>query len=242
MNDIIKTGTDRVREATRSRLRKASYLARDMGVSNDTLHAFAEGKANLSPEIISKLAEHLFPNAVFDHKIDRLRSANKAPALSFVAPDPYIHEPSQTAHTGGITLPPSKKPQPSQPLNPGGRRNNKVWRPSPWHRMSIRPRLRSTISRNRQTQSSTHRGHLYCMHMKVVATSVFPGTFRTCRDSLTMSVDRGKADLALELMTGYIDSNNYLSNFSVISLARCQAPVRPSKSRPRITSAPILTA
>ena len=47
MSEGIATGTDVIREMLRNKRTNLAILARDLGISSDTLHAFIDGKRSL---------------------------------------------------------------------------------------------------------------------------------------------------------------------------------------------------
>jgi hypothetical protein len=114
----MKTGTQVLREALLNRMRKLNLgrMAQDIGVSLVALEAFATGKANLTPDILVKLAPQLFPNAIWDPEIDRLRPENQQPPSSYVLPPTYVPEPRPPypfVQGPGPQLANSPTPQPS---------------------------------------------------------------------------------------------------------------------------------
>src|SRR6266436_4057618 len=69
-----RTGTDVLRQALSVRNRKINIaaMARDLGIANAALDAFAFGQAGLPPETLKALATHLFG------EIDMLRPTTRA--------------------------------------------------------------------------------------------------------------------------------------------------------------------
>ena len=79
-----------------------SWLAKEVGISNETLHDFACGTTALSNERLQALTEILFNgHAVFDEKLDRLRSARQAEPTTTQAH--RVSFPDRTAAVGEDT-------------------------------------------------------------------------------------------------------------------------------------------
>ena len=83
MSEGIATGTDVIREMLRVRNKRTNLaiLARDLGISSDTLHAFIDGKRSLPIPVLQGLTKELWNgHAVYDPEVDRLRPALQEPA------------------------------------------------------------------------------------------------------------------------------------------------------------------
>jgi hypothetical protein len=107
----INNGTDAIREALRQRGFKinTANLARDLGLSSDTLDGFIQGRTKLSPESLQALTLHLFHgHAEYVPAIDRLCSINRNEAQPLgIRPEPY---------GGGSNIPPyAGPPRPVKP-------------------------------------------------------------------------------------------------------------------------------
>lgn len=72
MPEPIVTGIEAIRAATKIRVKKMSYgiLAREIGIANDTLLAFSEGRAQLSEKQLCALARELWQHTIFDPVAD----------------------------------------------------------------------------------------------------------------------------------------------------------------------------
>jgi hypothetical protein len=102
-----QTGTDRLRAGIAARVANLAYarLARDLGVAAETLLAFGQGRINLPPEVLVRLAEELWDKVTYDVELDLLRPAERTEArpLGVTAP-PYV--PAPPSFTTG--LPPAQ--------------------------------------------------------------------------------------------------------------------------------------
>ena len=101
MSEVITTGTDAIRQMLRVRNKKMNLaiLARDLGISSDTLHAFIDGKRSLPIPVLQDLTKVLWNgDAVYDPEVDRLRPARQEPAKPLgVLPSLTIPLPTYTA-------------------------------------------------------------------------------------------------------------------------------------------------
>ena len=89
----IETGTDVLRQVLVARHMGRASLARDLGVSNEALHNFANGKGTLPPAVLQALAlDWSGGNIIYDPAIDRLRPANKIEPRSLGSGPPPITE------------------------------------------------------------------------------------------------------------------------------------------------------
>ena len=88
-----KTGTDVICDAVKLQVKRARYgrMAQEVGISNDTLLAFAEGRNELSDEVLGKLARELWQRTEFDAEKNLL--VTKSRPLCAVAPTPYTPGP-----------------------------------------------------------------------------------------------------------------------------------------------------
>ena len=69
MSEVITTGTDLIRQMLRVRNKKMNLasLARDLGISSDTLLAFIDGKRSLPIPVLQGLTKELWNgHAVYD--------------------------------------------------------------------------------------------------------------------------------------------------------------------------------
>ena len=76
MSEAITTGTDLIRQMLRARNKRTNFaiLARDLGISSDTLHAFIDAKRSLPIPVLQGLTKELWNgHAVYDPEVDRLR-------------------------------------------------------------------------------------------------------------------------------------------------------------------------
>ena len=93
MTNEIKTGTDALRQVLVARHMGRGSLARDLGISNETLHAFASGKGTLPQAVLEALAKDWSGgHIIYDPTIDRLRPANTAEPRSQGSGPPPIHQ------------------------------------------------------------------------------------------------------------------------------------------------------
>jgi hypothetical protein len=116
MSDKPVTGTDAIRSALRARKLSRALIARDIGVPSDDLETFANSSsAKLAPEILQRLASHLFAgSAEYLPELDRLRSTNRAEPLPMgIAPAPFVPTPGPV-HAGPVAAQ-TGYPQPSPP-------------------------------------------------------------------------------------------------------------------------------
>jgi hypothetical protein len=107
------TGTDILRDATRSRRQKGhlGILARDLHVSISDLEAFTDNGRPLPEPVLQALAKEFF-NAELDIAANRLRSLNNAaPKLMGIAPAPLDRN--------AVTYPPRADPKARHYINPG---------------------------------------------------------------------------------------------------------------------------
>ena len=101
MSEVITTGTDAIRQMLRVRNKRINLasLARELGISSDTLHAFIDGKRSLPIPVLQDLTKKLWNgHAVYDPEVDRLRPARQEPAKPLgVLPSLTIPLPTYTA-------------------------------------------------------------------------------------------------------------------------------------------------
>jgi hypothetical protein len=108
MNEVITTGTDVIRQKLRVRNKRMNLasLARELGITLDTLLGLADGKRSLPIPVLQDLTKKLWNgDTVYDAEVDRLRPARREPAkpqgvmprLTIPLPT-YTAGPAQTAH------------------------------------------------------------------------------------------------------------------------------------------------
>lgn len=128
MSEVV-TGTDAIRRAVALRVKRMDYgrVAREVGIANETLVAFAEGRVQLSNERLCKLATELWQHTEFDPEQNLLRSTNRTPPQPMGIPpapyDPeqhpsYLPDPVGGWTRGSFHLPPA--PPPSRPAKRPG--------------------------------------------------------------------------------------------------------------------------
>ena len=125
--DKIVTGTDVLKAALFARNAKINLLgvAKDTGVAVTTLEDFLVGKAVLTAEALDTLARYLFPGAVYDSTIDRLRPALQAPPLPMGIAPPPIDPKTLPVFKAG---PAKATPQPVVPVKPVVRQPLPGWK------------------------------------------------------------------------------------------------------------------
>ena len=121
MSQGIATGTDVIREMLRVRNKRTNFaiLARDLGLSSNTLDAFIDAKRSLPIPVLQGLTKELWNgHAVYDPEVDRLRPALQEPAKPLGAlPSLTIPLPTFTAGPAQGGLRPVKV-QITEPDNP----------------------------------------------------------------------------------------------------------------------------
>ena len=55
MTEPVVTGTDVIRQAVKAKRPNTAVLARELGLSNETLLSFCEGRVQLKPETLQAL-------------------------------------------------------------------------------------------------------------------------------------------------------------------------------------------
>ena len=121
MSADIETGTDALRAILVARRMGRASLARDLGVSNETLHAFAHGKGTLPPAVLQALAIDWSGGSImYDPASDRLRPANTIEPRSQGSGPPPITETMTLPKFKGGPAPaqtgyPSPKPKARRP-------------------------------------------------------------------------------------------------------------------------------
>jgi len=115
MKNDIDSGTDALRGAVaaRNKQQNLTYLAKEIGVSNEALHSFARGTTTLAADKLQALAGMIYGgNAEFVPELDRLRSVNKVEPVSLGIHPPRYVPPSDRYEVGTLT---SAGPQPVKP-------------------------------------------------------------------------------------------------------------------------------
>ena len=121
------TGTAVLRAAVAASKIRTEILARGAGVSNGELHAFADGKADLSPQAKIALAEFLFQHTTFDVGRDRLKPTNTEPPTPLgTRPAACTPKPIAT-NCDGV-----RGPQPTGKKSAAPSRAPATWRPPGW--------------------------------------------------------------------------------------------------------------
>jgi DNA-binding phage protein len=145
MNEVITTGTDVIRQMLRVRNKKMNLasLARDVGISSDTLLAFTDGKRSLPIPVLQGLTKVFWNEyAVYDPEVDRLRPARREPAKpQGVMPSLTIPLPTYTAGPAQTALRPV---------------NVEITEPPPSGTDAIREALRVRRKTNLATLASDH--------------------------------------------------------------------------------------
>jgi len=110
------SGTETLRQVLVARHMGRASLARDLGVSNETLHAFAHGTGTLPPAVLEALAiDWSGGSIIYDPAIDRLRPAHKAePKSQGHGPAPFKRA-AQPHDNSPRVGPQPVKPQAPQP-------------------------------------------------------------------------------------------------------------------------------
>jgi hypothetical protein len=112
MSEVITTGTDDIRRMllVRYKTMNLASLARELGITSDTLQAFVDGKRSLPIPVLHGLTKILWNgDIVYNPEIDRLRPARQEPAKPLgVLPSLTIPLPTYTAGPAQTTLRPVK--------------------------------------------------------------------------------------------------------------------------------------
>lgn len=120
----IVTGTDVLRKALRAR-RSTAAIAKELRVSKVLLEDLESGRRVPPPTVLQALTTFLFGGmAVYDEKVDRLRSANVAQPTSMgVHPPRYV--PPKVDYPVGTLMAPG--PQPLKPEKPKAKPHRPGW-------------------------------------------------------------------------------------------------------------------
>ena len=116
------TGTEIIREALRTRKSKQNFaiVARDLGISSETLLAFCDGKRSLPNAVLQALVKELWHgHAEFDPVTDRLRpTVQDLPRPMGIRPENTLPLPKYQAGAAQVAPRPVKEPVPDAKVKP----------------------------------------------------------------------------------------------------------------------------